>query len=258
MTAFVSGADVSTAWLAGARHLLAQPDGQASNLGVSIANPIAERPELRRELEAFAMELSRRGREVPRIESVAGTIFPSSFYRPRAADPETHLYDLEQRIRAVVRKHRQNRGGTYFERLVAYPVGNGQTMNQLHHVIERLRSASRSGRRNGNQYELALFHPERDTYPVGFPCLSHVSITLINGRLDATAVYRNQYFVGRAYGNYLGLGEVLRFLATESGFAVGELLCVASHAKLEIGTYGRSRVEALVDRCTAQLGGDTA
>jgi hypothetical protein len=258
MTALVSGADVSTAWLAGVTYLLAQPNGEASNLGVAIADPTAESADLRRELDAFAEEMSRGGHEVPRIDSVAGTIFPTSFYRPRAADPATHLYDLERRIRAAVRKHPQNRGGTYFERLVAYPVGNGKTMNQLHHVTERLRSAARKGRRNGNQYELSLFHPERDPYPVGFPCLSHVSLTLTDGKLDATAIYRNQYFVARAYGNYLGLGEVLRFLAAESGFAAGELLCVASHAKLETATYGRRRVEELVTRCGALLERDIA
>lgn len=257
MTTFVAGADVSMAWLAAVRHLLAQPGGQCSNLGVSIADPTAERADLRQEVEAFSEDARRRGREIPQIDSVAGTIFPRSFYCPSAADPEAHLYELERRIRTVVRRHPQNRGGTYFERLVAYPVADGREFNQLHHVLERLRSSAAHGRRNGNQYELSVFHPERDPYPVGFPCLSHVSVTLRDGKLDATAIYRNQYFVTRAYGNYLGLGEVLRFLANESGFAVGEFLCVASHARLELGTYGRARVKGLVDRCAALMGEDT-
>jgi hypothetical protein len=256
MTAFVSGTDVSTAWLAAMRHLLAEPGGECSNLGVSIAQPAVQRVDVRQELEAFSEDARRRGRDVPQIDSVAGTIFQSSFYRPGASDPEGHLYDLERRIRKVVRRHRQNRGGTYFERLVAYPRADGSEFNQLHHGDGRLQSAARNGRRNGNQFELSIFHPELDPYPVGFPCLSHVSITLRDGVLDATAIYRNQYFVGRAYGNYIGLGEILRFLATESQFAVGELLCVASHAKLEVGKYGRARLQALVDRCTALVGDD--
>jgi hypothetical protein len=70
-------------------------------------------------------------------------------------------------------------------------------------------------------------------------------------------VYRNQYFLARAYGNYLGLGEVLRFLTTESSFAVGELLCVASHAYLEIGEYGRQRVEDLIRRCAERVDAGT-
>jgi thymidylate synthase len=256
MTAFVSAGDVSSAWLAAVKHLLSEPGGRSSNLGVSIAAPNQERTDVRRELEGFAANARRRGQDFPRIESVAGTIFQSSFYRPTANDPEHHLYDLERRIRKVVRRHPQNRSGTYFERLVAYPLADGREFNQLHHVLERLRSAATQGRRNGNQFELSIFHPERDSYPVGFPCLSHISITLRDGILDATALYRNQYFLERAYGNYVGIGEVMRFLATESGFGVGELLCVASHARLELGSYGRARVTALVDRCASLIGDD--
>lgn len=255
MTAFVSGADISTAWLAAMTHLLAQPDGRLSNLAVSIADPTSERTDIREELEAFAERARRRGRDAPQIDSVAGTLFMRSFYQPHAADPEAHLYEWERRIRPVVRKHPQNRRGTYFERLVAYPLADGSEFNQLHHILGRLRSAAAQGRRRGNQYELALFHPQRDSYPLGFPCLSHISITLRDGTLDATAIYRNQYFVTRAYGNYVGLGEVLRFLAQESGFAVGELLCIASHANLELQTYRRGVIEELVGRCTALLEG---
>jgi hypothetical protein len=255
MTGFVSGPDVSSAWLAAAKHLLDEPGAQCSNLGVAIAEPTAERADVRAELEAFAADARGRGQDMPRIDSVAGTIFQSSFYRPGAEDPEGHLYELERRIRKVVRRHRKNRHGTYFERLVAYPLADGQEFNQLHHVLGRLRGAASHGRRNGNQFELSIFHPKLDPYPVGFPCLSHISITLRDGVLDATALYRNQYFLERAYGNYLGIGEVLRFLATESGFAVGELLCVASHAKMEVTDYGRARVRDLADRCTALIAG---
>lgn len=253
MTAWTYGPDVSSAWLAAVNHLLEEPGEQCSNLGVTIGDPTAERVDVRAELDAFAADPRRRGKEMPRIDSVAGTIFQSSFYRPGTADAEGHLYELERRIRKVVRRHSQNRRGTYFERLVAYPLGDGQEFNQLHHVLGRLQSAASDGRRNGNQFELSIFHPERDSYPVGFPCLSHISITLRGGVLDATALYRNQYFLDRAYGNYLGIGEVLRFLATESGFAVGELLCVASHAKLEAAKYGRAGVKELIERCTAMV-----
>ncbi len=257
MTAFVSGPDVSSAWLAAVRHLLEEPGEQCSNLGVAIAHPTVERANVRAELEAFAADARRRGLDTPQIDTVAGTIFQTSFYRPGAADPEAHLYELERRIRKVVRRHKQNQKGTYFERLVAYPLADGQEFNQLHHVLGRLRGVASRGERNGNRFELAIFHPQRDPYPFGFPCLSHISLTLRDGVLDATALYRNQYFLDRAYGNYVGIGEVLRFLATESGFAVGELLCVASHAKLEAKDYGRARVSDLVDRCSALTAGDT-
>lgn len=251
MSVHIEGANVSHAWLNAVQYLLAQPGRECSNLTVSITNPTAEVAGVRRELDAFADAENLRGQAIPAIHSVAGTIFPSSLYRPLAADPAEHLFEMERLIRPVIRKHRKNRRGTYFERLVAYPLGADAEVNQLAQVLKKLRHAASRGHRNGNMFELATFHPGRDTNLRAFPCLSHISVTLQNGRLDAAAVYRNHYFLERAYGNYLGLGEILRFLATESGFDVGELLCVSSHAYLEVQEHGRARVEQLTERCAA-------
>jgi thymidylate synthase len=258
MSVLVCGADVSRAWLAAVQHLSAQPGDQCSNLAVSIEDPTAEVADLRQKLDAFTEAEGRRGHAIPAIHSTAGTIFPSGLYRPNTKAPAKHLFEMERLIRHVVRKHRENKRGTYFERLVAYPLADGSEVNQLDRVLKKLQRAAELGQRNGNRYELATFHPGRDTNPTAFPCLSHISITLQDGRLDGTAVYRNQYFLARAYGNYLGLGEVLRFLATESGFVVGELLCVSSHAYLEVREHGRARVEELMQRCAAALEGDRA
>jgi thymidylate synthase len=258
MSFLVRGPDVSRAWLAAVQYLSAQPGNQCSNLAVSIDDPTTEVADLRQQLDAFAEAEGLRGYAVPAIHSVAGTIFPSGLYRPDAQAPAEHLYEMERLIRHVVRKHKENRRGTYFERLVAYPLADGSEVNQLDSVLKKLRRAAELGKRNGNKFELATFHPSRDTNPTAFPCLSHISITLQDGRLDGTAVYRNQYFLARAYGNYLGLGDVLRFLATESGFAMGELLCVSSHAYLEVQEHGRARVEELLQRCAALVEGDSA
>jgi hypothetical protein len=253
MTAWVGGADVSSAWLAAVDYLLALPGNECSNLGVTIGDPTAERPDIRTELDAFVAEARRRGKNLTPVDTVAGTIFQDSFYRPGTEDAEERLYRFEHRIRKVVRSDPRNRHGTYFERLVGYPAP-GEDFNQLRHVLKRLRSTARQGKRNENRFELALFHPIKDPYPFGFPCLSHISITLRDGALDATALYRNQFFVERAYGNYLGIGQMLRFLALESGFGVGELLCVASHATLEAAKYGRPRMTGLIERCKAIVG----
>ena len=254
MSKHIEGPDTSTAWALAADYLRTRPDAECSNLAVSIASAASERGEIRHELDTFIRAARARGKRIPDIDTVRDTIFQTSFYRPNAKDPEEHLYGMESRIRAAVRRAPGNRNGTYFERLVAYPGAQGG-VNQLRRVVDRLRSAARNGRRNGNQYELALYHPEKDPYPVGFPCLSHISITLRGGVLDATAVYRNQYFLARAYGNFLGIGAVMTFLAAESGFSVGELLCVASHARLEADGFGQERVRALVDRCTELASG---
>jgi hypothetical protein len=173
---------------------------------------------------------------------------------------------MEQRRRPVSR--RVNPRGTYFERLVSYPSPNGP-VNQLERVVERLAGALARGQRQGNAYELGLTvpvdgmeselsadlrvqSPGIDTQLRGFPCLSHISLTLFEGQLHMSALYRNHHFLRRAYGNYLGLGRLLQFLARESGAQTGELLCVSSHADAEVGSsagFGRGQLVALVDQC---------
>lgn len=50
-------------------------------------------------------------------------------------------------------------------------------------------------------------------------------------------MYRNQYYVARAYGNLLGLSRLQAFIAGELGLGVGELVCHATHAHLD-GSVG--------------------
>ena len=91
---------------------------------------------------------------------------------------------------------------------------------------------------------------------MGFPCLSHISVTLFQGRLELTAVYRNQHFITKAYGNYVGLADLQAFIAAEAGCPVGDLLCVATHADAEIGSeggLGRNALEHLAGRCRAAM-----
>ena len=83
---------------------------------------------------------------------------------------------------------------------------------------------------------------------MGFPCLSHISLTLYKGRLNMTALYRNQHFIRKAYGNYLGLSRLLRFICREVGCEAGALVCVAAHADAELGN-GKRDINKLVLDC---------
>ena len=85
---------------------------------------------------------------------------------------------------------------------------------------------------------------------------SHLSFSLLHGAVSLLAIYRSQDFISWAYGNYLGLGRVLQFVAHESGFPAGELTCVSASAAAEInrgGSFGHEQVEALPDDCEAAL-----
>jgi hypothetical protein len=97
----------------------------------------------------------------------------------------------------------------------------------------------------------------KDRNTRGFPCLSHLSFSLLHGGVHLLAVYRSHDFISRGYGNYLGLGRVLHFVAQESGFPAGELTCVSASATAEItrgGAFGYERVERLLEDCQAALG----
>jgi hypothetical protein len=268
MALFISEKDVSTAWVAALDQLLAS-GGDAVNLTVAIADPTAEHEGVRQTLDRFIAERRRATHNsVQLVSTVANTLFPSAWYVPErlGVDAAEHLYELERVARPVSR--RRNRRGTYFGRMVAWPGPNNEEFNQLDQAIRRLRSARERGNKRGHEYEVGLTTPAdeiavpvlvpgKDRYIQGFPCLSHLSFSLLHGVVSLLAVYRSHDFISRGYGNYLGLGRVLHFVAQESGFPTGELTCVSASATAEISrgcSFGFERVEGLLADCQAALG----
>jgi hypothetical protein len=268
MADFVTGSTVSDAWVNGLDRLRAG-DGEAVNFTVAITDPPAEDPAVRAVVDAFIEERrATRKRSVERVSTVANTIFPEAWYIERLGEQaEKHLYDLELESREVRHRHSRNRQGTYFERFVAWPGPNGTTFNQLDQVIQRLRSTRLRGQRRGNSYEMGVTTPSdeaigapvfvggRDRKIIGFPCLSHTSFSLQKGVLHLAALYRNHEFIKRGYGNYLGLGRLLRFVALQSGWPVGELTCISASVTVGSGAgFGSGAVNELLAACRrAQL-----
>jgi hypothetical protein len=266
MAIFVSEKDVSTAWVTALDKLVAR-GGDAVNLAVVIEDPTAEHEGVRQVLDRFIGERRRTKRNsVELVSTVANTLFPSAWYVPErlGAGAAEHLYELERSTRPVSR--RRNPRGTYFERMVAWP-GLAEEFNQLDQVVRRLRSARERGHLRGHEYEAGMTMPAdeiavpvlvpgKDRYTRGFPCLSHLSFSLLHGVVHLCAIYRSHDFISRGYGNYLGLGRVLEFVARESGIPSGELTCVSSSATAEISRgagFGQERVKALLDECRAAL-----
>ncbi len=268
MALFVQGENVSTAWVEALDRLLGGP-GEAVNLTVVIADPTAEAPQIRAVVDSFVEDRRRaRRRSVEAVSSVANTLFPESLFIERLGQgAEAHLYEMERRGREV--SHRRNPYGTYFERMVAWPDGKarrGETVerfNQLDQAVTRLRRLREQGTQRGNQFEvgvasgadataaMAVVVPGRDTLTMGFPCLSHVSLSLQKGVVHMTALYRNHDFIKRAYGNYVGLGRLLRFVGHQSGWPTGELSCVSASATVLGGGAGfaRGAVTELLEAC---------
>lgn len=263
MAGFVSGPNVSAAWVEGLDVLL-NGDGEAVNFTVAIADPTNEEPAVRAIADAFIDERrAARRRSIESISTVANTIFPESWYVEHLGEgAEKHLYDLEIESRSVKHLHRANRRGTYFERFVAWPVPNGQPFNQLDQVVQRLRSAHERGQRRGNSYEMGVTTPTdeavaapvfvggHDRQIIGFPCLSHTSFSLQQGVVHLAAMYRSHEFIRRGYGNYVGLGRLLRFVALQSGWPVGELTCMSASVTVGSGAgFGRRALTELLAAC---------
>jgi hypothetical protein len=255
-TVAVTGADLSTAWLAACRAM-SRTAPAAYHTVVRIHDPVTEDHRIRTRIdEIFAAA------DLQPVDTVAGTIFPAAI----AATSRDHL-ELTRRYLTMLptlkRLARTNSRGTYFSRLIHFPGPEGP-VNQLDAIITRLRSeTANKGFRSGPLtacYEAgftapgdgdaaaALALPVRAPGPdtgilMGFPCLSHCSFQLDrSGTLHAMAHYRSHYMVEKAYGNYLGLGQLLNYVATQAGLMTGELTVTAGYARLD----HRRRLSALL------------
>jgi len=222
----ISANSVSLAWLDAVR-LLERSNREAWDLIVEIKDPLAGRNAA---IEtALSHELTRRRHQS--LETVASTIFPQSVWATSHENREC-LYGRYLRIVPRLRRFPGNSRGTYFERLVRWPPGRGP-YNQLEEVIQRLVREFGGRGRNRVVYDLLLFSPTNDPRPLGFPCLAYVNVKVAQGRLRMTAHYRNHWFVAKAYGNYVGLARLQRFIAEQAGLEVGELVCISGHAQVE-------------------------
>lgn len=259
----IEGATLSDAWVDAVAYLVDCPKGKAVNV-VATFPGTAEDPAIRGAVDAFLTGTAARRPKaaVFEVETVASTLFPDSWYLPgRAEHPREHLYRMRAR---AARVHRRISGEseTYSDRLVSYKSLTGEVVNQLEEQVRRLQGQARVRAPKSSAYEIGISEPGdlrvhipgHDHQYMGFPCLSHISLTLHDGAVHLTALYRNQGFVRKAYGNYVGLARLARFFATEVGVGVGEITCVATHADAEFDVATLTRLRQLVETCRSVRG----
>jgi Thymidylate synthase len=238
--------NLSVAWIKALDAVRRMPKHAATHLVVRIEDPSLEVPAIRR----LADDLVSRG-GIQRITSVRSTIFPAS-WAERFPDPPS-LADHFRGQYETLRRFPKNRAGTYFGRMVAYPRGDGEFIDQLSDVVEALRKESRH-RHMSSRYEVNIWVPGDLPSGMGFPCMSHLSFHLDEGNLYLHATYRNQYLVERACGNYLGLAELQQYVAKASGLNPGELMVVAGHAKVDTpGAVNLTAVKETVERAASHI-----
>jgi len=264
MTKYIQAQNVSSGWLAALEHLLLCGEKDV-NVIVQIEDVGEEELRIRQFLDEFLAEQNARKEGYYPVSTVANTLFPQAFYNPRRGEAvRRYLYEMAEQSFAIARRLPANQNGTYFQRMIAWSAKD-KKLNQLEVIIKHLRGGLERGNSLSSAYEIGLsdveetnlntgeiriYQPGHDGRLRGFPCLSHIRLTLSKGKLHMTALYRNQHFVQKAYGNYVGLGRLLLFLCQEVGCGVGELVCVASHADAELN-LGKRAIIALVQRCKA-------
>jgi hypothetical protein len=165
------------------------------------------------------------------VATVANTIFPASL---RKRDESRQAFFARYlRVWPRINAIKQNRRGTYFQRLIAYPQPGAGAFNQLDFVI----SAYSGGTRRRSALQCAILAPSVDLNATpfqGFPCMQQVAFMPEGNKgLRISALYPMHYLWARAYGNYLGLLSLGRFMAAEMRLELTALTCVALVAKLD-------------------------
>lgn len=238
----VRGDTLTGAWLTSVEVLM-EHGGDAFDLVVAISDPCPDNadPSV---IQAVDDVLRNAGKQ--QINTVANTIFPEEL--ARSTHDREELYQRYSNLLSRVRRHPKNKKGLYFERLIRFPLpANGVHANQIETIIASLSGQLKRRGPRRSCYEAQIFAPGKDRLPMGFPCLSSLSFQLDDGQLRLTATYRNQYYVERALGNFLGLARLQRFVAKEVGLQQGHLTIHAFHAKIDM--LSNKRIVALLAAC---------
>jgi hypothetical protein len=265
----VSGATVSEAWLNAVQVVDSAPKRRLFHLVTRVGDPVTEELRIRAAADGILRDL-----DLAPINTVANTIFPSQLAAASARPDE-----LAQRYRRMYptlrRLHKSNRKGTYFGRIVAHPVASGER-DQLADLIGRLKTELRTRGPKSARYEMNISGPgelaslaeeypavestdggpvhvyaaDRDTSPMGFPCLSFCSFQMDGDTLHMVAQYRYQYLIERGYGNYLGLGQLLGYVCAAVGLKPGQLMIIAGVAAVD--SAPRYRIARLAEAARVQ------
>lgn len=250
-----NGLTRADAWL-DAVVKLRSAGGVLYNLVVEIGDPRLATSQSK-EIEARASAFLQKHQCQP-IHTVAETIFPAEEYRSGGLKK---VYEYPETIYPHIKSLRANQWGTYALRLVRRQGKDGAIFNPLEKVIEKLGKQLKVAGPKRAIYELDTtldvaelkfydFEVDYNNY-MGGQCLSHVSLKLgTNRELYLTALYRHQYYVQKALGNFKGLARLQDCVARELGIPAGPLVCHATLASLEVERgWSKGDVDQLVHNC---------
>lgn len=205
----LEGENLSITWRKALESSLGNSPHEITPLIVSITD-FEESSHVRETLDSHLS-----GNGYASIETVSETIFPESLYQFFDQDKSELYREYLTNLRRYKKIDLSNRNGTYFERLIAYD-GQDEKINQLDIIISSLKNNNIKRR---SKLQASIFDPKKDhtNRPFqGFPCLQHVTFYRSgNGGLILNSFYAVQYLYRRAYGNWLGLINLGKFVANE-------------------------------------------
>ena len=230
--------NISSAWQKTLNHIVNNPGKEITPLILSLTG--FEEIDMVRE----ALDEDLKARKENSVTTVAETIFPQSLYILCGQEREALYNQYAENLPRLKAIDKRNRRGIYFERLIAFdnPVRPGQPVNQLDIIMDGLKD-ERGKRRSALQ--AGLFNPTIDhiNSPYqGFPCLQQISCYKSeNGGLILNAFYAVQLVYRKAYGNWLGLANLGKFIAKEADLHFERFNCYIGVEQLDVLTKPQAK-----------------
>jgi hypothetical protein len=267
MTVYVTPrANIAEAWVDALETAATFKGGVTTGFVVTVTDPLSDPNTAVTGLVGAALSTAKQ----QRVETIANTLFPRSLYRNSGPgwSPAMKKADVARLDAAAERLYSNyidmlptlmseptNNRGTYFSRMVTWTGKERGGINQLAKRVEQLRKAHENRQSSQSAADLTLEVPgedvtmmeyaANDNRKISFPCLVHISMTVHEGRLSLTAIYRNWYLITRGFGNLVGLSRLLAFVCDQTGYAPGELVVHATKVNAEFKPYRKADIAAL-------------
>ena len=233
---YIEGKNLSDAWVRTFKKCMETPRATIASAIVSFDimeednSWQLETPEIRSALDSVLNKFKIVSANQSNIETVAGTIFPESVWK-RSKNSREELFRIYDKMWPLIKKCRPaNTHGTYFRRLTEF-----KGTNQLKCIID----AWGKDIHRHSALQAGIFDPTEDhrcTPYLGFPCLQQVVFhpkgPSGSEGMNVVAFYANQYLLDKAYGNYLGLYRLGRFMAGQMGLVLKSVTCIATNLSL--------------------------
>lgn len=250
MVHLIQGNTCPEVWLNACDYLINKTTGEKYcdyNVILNIVSPLGDFSQ--RDCQIFnAVNDFLVGHSAAPLETVAGTIFPASFYISKQ-NKSGVFEDYPKKMEKMIKDW-----GSYAYRMVRRKDENGNVFNPLEKIIDKINAQPTRGKclEMGLlpiDADIQLYDPrsDRNRY-IGGPCLSHISFKITPpGTINLTAIYRNHFYIQRLLGNLIGLSQLLSFVAKETNLGVGELTIHSTSAEIDTGKkWNITEVKTLV------------